>query len=46
MCIGHEYSSFQKKRKEIREAKIKFCNADADANADAEMPIPRFPNDH
>ena len=40
MRIGHKHSSFQKKKKKIVRQKQNFCNADADA----EMPTPRFPN--
>ena len=36
----HKYSTIKK----ILMAKIFFCNAVADGDADAEMPMPRFPN--
>ena len=32
--------------KTLSKAKINFCNADANADADVEMLIPRFPNGH
>ena len=35
MCIGHKYSSFQKKKKFGRQ-KQNFFNADADADDDAD----------
>ena len=36
MCIGHKYSSFhqKKERKKNSKAKVTFCNADADVNAE------------
>ena len=35
---------YLKKKKKILIAKIIFCNADANEDADAEMAVARFPN--